>query len=526
MAVIGSFSTLLISGLWYTPALAVTYILVYVTYQIFLHPLSKYPGPFWAKLSDAYGGYYTQKKCSHLVTRQNHLKYGPVIRQGPNKLVFGSLSALRDIYNNPRITKPEVYKAIGPEMAVPTLFTATDRHFHRTRRQLVTQILTDRSMHKFEPVLTERVNLFLLRLLQFAQASRPANMSQLTRRFTMDVAGLLGFGFDLNLQRSDENQFMLTVLDIMTPISNIYYHFFSLRGWMRWMSVFVSHDMREQYLGTMERIVSTRMAEGKHARHDLYSIVADSLDSGVGGLRQSELWAEANFFLTAAGETSKTAMCATFFYLSRNPDAYQKLAAEIRTSFSSGTEIHSTALNSCQYLRACVDEALRMSPPASGILWREKDTSDDDNDPLVIDGHVIPPGVMFGLSLYSLHHNEDYFPDSFTYKPDRWLNPDSHPKARTAREAFAPFSVGSRACPGKTMAYQEVFLILAKTFWYFDFERSPGELGEVGAGKPSLGQGRERPGEFQIYEVFNSSHDGPYLTLRPRGNVWQELGHE
>lgn len=49
----------------------------------------------------------------------------------------------------------------------------------------------------------------------------------------------------------------------------------------------------------MERIVTARMSEEKHARHDLYSIVADALDAKSGGLRQSELWAEANFFLTA-----------------------------------------------------------------------------------------------------------------------------------------------------------------------------------------------------------------------------------
>ncbi|KAI0396103.1 cytochrome P450 [Xylariaceae sp. FL0594] len=517
MAIVGIIGTLLVSVPQYALAFIATYVALYTAYQVFLHPLSKYPGPFWAKLSDAYGGFYANKKCVHLVTRQNQLEYGPVIRQGPNKLVFCSVSALRDIYNNPRITKPKAYIALGPGMPVPNVFTAADKHFHRTRRQLISQILTDRSLHKLEPVMTERVDIFLDRLSESARASCPVNMSQLTRRLTMDIAGLLGFGFDLNLQRSDENSFILTILDAMVPKSNLFYHFFTLRRCIRWLSVMFSGRMREKYMSLMEKIVSTRMAESKDARHDLYSVVADVLDAETGGLRQSELWAEANFFLTAAGETSKTAICATLFYLSRNPEPYQKLATEIRTSFTSGTAIHSTALNGCRYLRACIDEALRMSPPAPGILWREEAPGDHDHEPLVIDGHVIPPGVVFGVSMYCLHHNEEYFPDSFTYNPDRWLQPETQ-KAKMVREAFAPFSVGPRACPGKSMAYQETNLVIAKMLWYFDFQVAPGNMGQVGAGAPDLGKGRERAAEFQLYDVFNASHDGPYLTLTPRGN--------
>ena len=91
------------------------------------------------------------------------------------------------------------------------------------------------------------------------------------------------------------------------------------------------------------------------------------------------------------------------------------------------------------------------------------------------------------------------------------------------RDAFAPFSIGPRGCAGKSMAYLETSLVLAKTLWYFDFEVAPGELGEVGAGKVGLEEGRERRGEFQLYDLFGSSHDGPYLTFKTRGDFWKEL---
>lgn len=273
----------------------------------------------------------------------------------------------------------------------------------------------------------------------------------------------------------------------------------------------------------MERIVTARMSEEKHARHDLYSIVADALDAKSGGLRQSELWAEANFFLTAAGETTKTTMSALFFYLSWNPECYIKLAYEIRSTLSSGSEIGGTALTTCHYLRACIDETLRMSPPASGVLWRERARDDKDDRPLVIDGHVIPTGTVFGMSTYSLHHNEDYFPDSFVFSPERWLDQSASETGKKSREAFAAFSIGPRACAGKSMAYLEMSLVLAKTLWYFDIEAAPGHLGEVGAGRPGLGLGRDRVGEFQLYDIFNATHSGPYLTFKPRGGFVADL---
>lgn len=122
------------------------------------------------------------------------------------------------------------------------------------------------------------------------------------------------------------------------------------------------------------------------------------------------------------------------------------------------------------YLRAFIDEALRLSPPVPGILWRDISPEyQRNNQPFLVDGHVIPRGTAFGINVYSLHHNEDYFPDSFSFKPERWL--DSSPDTKKImREAFNPFSMGPRGCAGKSMAYLEASLVLAKTLWYFDFE--------------------------------------------------------
>lgn len=163
-----------------------------------------------------------------------------------------------------------------------------------------------------------------------------------------------------------------------------------------------------------------------------------------------------------------------------------------------------------------------MSPPVTSTLWREQDRS--DSSPLIIDGHFIPRGTQIGVNIYTLHHNEKYFPDPFTFKPERWL-PEETPEheRKTMHEAFVPFSLGYRGCAGKAMAYLESSLVMAKTLWFFDFSVAAGKLGNVGAGMSGDHNGRERTGEFQLFDIFASTHDGPYLDFQVRNEVSHEL---
>lgn len=156
-----------------------------------------------------------------------------------------------------------------------------------------------------------------------------------------------------------------------------------------------------------------------------------------------------------------------------------------------------------------------MSPPAAGILWREQ--LSDSPEPFIVDGHPIPRGTVVGVNIYSVHHNPDYFDDPFSFCPARWLEDGaSVEKKRVMRDAFMPFSVGPRGCAGKAMAYLEISLVVAKLLWCFDFVQAPGLWGDVGAGGPHVGDGRTRPGEFQLYDHFSASHNRPYLTFRCR----------
>lgn len=51
-------------------------------YRLFFHPLRRFPGPFWARLSNLYHAYLIRKSDNYLVMQKLHAKYGPIVRTG------------------------------------------------------------------------------------------------------------------------------------------------------------------------------------------------------------------------------------------------------------------------------------------------------------------------------------------------------------------------------------------------------------------------------------------------------------
>lgn len=379
-------------------------------------------------------------------------------------------------------------------------------------------------MRVFEPTMMEQIDAFLRLLVPPSHNQSPVNMTERLKRLGMDTISLLAFGYPLNTQTNPEYRFLLDAHIFGSFRSNLFLQFpllHTLRIYNFLEMIFAKEVAR--YFTAMENMIATRVAEGKHARHDLYSILADEMSS-EGGI-SSEIWSEAGFFFPAGGESTSTLLAAAFFYLSRNPKSYAKLADEVRTTFGTGSEIQGgPKLSGCKYIRACLDETMRMSPPAPGTLWRELSTTDTSPEPWVVDGQVIPPGVQVRVDTYTIHHNADFFPEPFTFKPERWTDPNiPEAQMKIMHEAFQPFSIGTRSCAGKAMAYLQASLVLAKAIWYFDFGVAPGELDTLGGGNPRLVKGRERKDEFQLYEILAATHDGPSLVFRARGDLVQDL---
>lgn len=239
-----------------------------------------------------------------------------------------------------------------------------------------------------------------------------------------------------------------------------------------------------------------------------------------------ELWGEANLLMIAGSDTTATALTATLYFLSHYPEVQKQLRAELRSLYSSAKEItgHNN-LGAAIFLRACIEEAMRITPSVPGLLPRECVSPD-----AVIDGQSIPIGTVVGVPIWTIHHNAEYFPAPFTYDPSRFLSTstndadaESTSNPRANRQAYSPFSIGARACLGKSMAMNELRLTIGRII--YDWEVSPmnvpGKVTEKGWDARWLRErnlflsgGKELKEELPIADGFTSRKPEVWVKFR------------
>ncbi|MCJ1247414.1 hypothetical protein MMC30_004628 [Trapelia coarctata] len=512
------------------------YCFAVVIYRVTLHPLAKYPGPFLAKFTDWYALYHTARRDNHLNFHLAHQKYGKFVRFGPNRLAINSNTAWRDIYGfHSNVQKSSLHVVFAEFMGGYNLHLTIDKAQHSHKKRVISQAFSDSNMREMEDQIVRVVNNFLGKLVDGTEMdestmlpdhcsakgltrwSSKRDMADWSDYLAFDVMGTLCFGKSFEMLDKDTNHYILDTLRDATSGLHTIAH-------MPWLLKFrvnkLLFNKLDQSMNKMKAYCELRADErvkrdSKCKTRDFYTYLLKAKDPDTGqGLSHSELASEAGLLMVAGSDTSAVVISSTLFYLLHNPSTLTELTTEIRSTFDSVELIRSgKQLNSCRYLRACIDEALRFSPPTGGIVSREVLEGG-----INIDGHYLPKGIDVGTPHYALHHNEEYFPDSFTYKPSRWLvNPDvgiTHESVELARSAFCAFSMGPRGCLGKGMAYREISIALARVVWLYDMRLAEGS--KLGEGDFNFAKGRRRPGEYQLYDTFASKAHGPEVEFRIR----------
>ena len=91
--------------------------------------------------------------------------------------------------------------------------------------------------------------------------------------------------------------------------------------------------------------------------------------------------------------------------------------------------------------------------------------------PLQYQSWTIPPGTPVSCNSWQIHHDESIYPDSFTFKPERWLNNAKGPDGKKNLSRYmTSFGRGTRMCLGLQLGYAEMALAIAAIFRRFDLE--------------------------------------------------------
>lgn len=119
-------------------------------------------------------------------------------------------------------------------------------------------------------------------------------------------------------------------------------------------------------------------------------------------------------------------------------------------------------------MAACVEEALRRYPPVLFGLPRVVPEGG-----AIIAGHFVPGGTVVTCWHYTMYHSESNWSNPYSFRPERFFMGAADGRDRI--ESLQPFSAGPRDCIGRTLAYAETWLILARVLFNFDLALVDGD---------------------------------------------------
>jgi len=166
-------------------------------------------------------------------------------------------------------------------------------------------------------------------------------------------------------------------------------------------------------------------------------------------------------------ETTATTAAYMLWELCKNPDMLEKMRQELDGAVQERDVANWQLLSTLPYFNAFLKECLRMYAIIPGPLPRIVPPNMVD---LTIAGIPIPAGSCVATQAWSLHRQEDIFPDPYTFKPDRWLNGK---ETERMRANFIPFGVGPRTCVGQNMANIMLKVMVSTIVRHFDVKPAP-----------------------------------------------------
>lgn len=430
-----------------------------VVYRLWLHPLSKVPGPWTAAISSVFLYVICYRGNEGTVLRQYHQKHHTkVLRVGPNSVSISDSSAIRDIYiSGGGFPKDDRYQNfnMGP---VRSIFSSIDTAYRDLRAKAVAPLFSPANLRKEsgpDGAIGRHVTDFVRQLSAFRDAGIRTDILDLCAKQSIDVvsAFLLGQPYGglsehahLSLADRQRHDAKLSANDFIHAI--VGFARFSLLPNRLFKLAYgisqrVGHDVKvDQSMAKIMSYIGQIMAAMDTGQKTNY--YQDRLVAA--GVSKFEAGVQSEAILFAGGDSTAVMQATILFHLTRNIPARSRLLHEIRAGSKKDTDQ--------PFLRACIKEGLRLGMANPTRLTRVVPPGSS----LTVDGIKIPSGAIVGCAAYTLHHDPAIFPEPFAFRPERWMDDGSDAGLRRPdmeRSLFA-FGAGLRACIGKNLAMHQI----------------------------------------------------------------------
>lgn len=433
-----------------------------------------------------------------------HKKY-PVIRVAPNTLSYGDVRAIKDIYghNTPCIKDPSYVLFSGSHFHLADVI---DRADHGRKRKVLSSAYALKNLEEWEHKVADK----MVRVLRhFDQCcTEPLKTGQVIPQqhdvnldfrawlnfFSLDAISDIGLSQSLGFldqghsrmiaRRTDGTEYETDMRDCLYKMA----HKQSLLIWPYAWYPFLNKvadiipfygkmgALHREWEGIPLQLASQRLERYQRGEKldDFFQALMQDKSSQPNNLEWGEIVAEVSIMLNAGSVTTAIAITNVMYQLLKNPACLRKVQAEIDAALDAEADEEITTkdgffddgvvpydrVKHLPYLRACLDESLRLFPPTVHGLLRSTPA-----EGMTIVEDFIPGQVSVMMSPLTAHRDPVIFPNGDEFIPDRWLGD----AGKSLQPYFLPFSAGARGCIGRNISYLEQTVAMATLLRRYEF---------------------------------------------------------
>ena len=445
--------------------LSVAYLVYYFLRSLFLCPLARIPGPKSFAVSHLRLAYEDYKGTRTRKLNELHQNYGPVVRVGPNEVVFNSLTALRTIYGAgsgyERTSFYSMFEAYGRK----NMFTYASGKAHGERKKMLANAYAKSALMKGQnaEMIMNKVSKYL-ELLE--RDGRTSEIFSTLHFFSIDniTQFLYGkFGKTACLDGESKDRHLISdIMDVSRrKLTWFTVHYPKFTSWLYsqtgLMGTLAQHfypmatpttytGIRLHAMKSCQAFSSAPEDEKANEASVISKLWMHHRTAKDNGLDDLDVAAECSDQLLAGIDTTSDTLMFLIWSLSRSEHkAYQqKVIDEVRNI--SAVDLNADGIpqpevcDKLVYVDAVIKETLRLFAPLPASEPRSLPRES------TIDGALIPARTVVSMSPYTLHRNPEVFKNPSEFNPDRWLDPSQD--AAEMKKLFWAFSSGGRMCIG------------------------------------------------------------------------------
>ncbi|MFE2561847.1 cytochrome P450 [Streptomyces sp. NPDC059352] len=323
-----------------------------------------------------------------------------------------------------------------------------DEDAHKLRRKLLMPSFHGKALHRIE----DSVNRMAVEEVANWPRNKAMSLHPLVHRFTLNVIREVIFGRVVPAQWDELLEVLIGMMKFNNSMASaMMIHKMSpaavrVLRMIRPLGLDEFLILRERANALIAGAVEDRRAAGD-LDNDMLSVLLGITHEDGTPLSQTELRDEMMTIFLAGTETTAAAISWAFEFLSREPEALERLVAEI----DAGTED--------AYLTATVQEVLRVRPSIPQIIPRTV------VKPIEIGGVRFEPGMVLWASAYLMNRDPQLYPEPDRFRPERFLG--SKPGVYT----WIPFGGGRIRCLGDKIALLEMKTVLREVLSHCELHR-------------------------------------------------------